>query len=245
MHSAGNLLNFKSLHRKSVRSSSIEVSRHDDTQHRQGVPQYPDHRRRRRRAVNDRRQRCHLPEEAGSTVYPASVYHEKKGPGMLKIISCFTMFLLLIMSGGLALADTFKCTRPDGTVFFTNDPSQAPSGCVIERVTDLPPLGIIPDAPMQQPAAPVKRRSSASQAQTAEKNLFEPYKNEAALLVEKFQSARQSVFRSSFVTDKLQARRELTDIRAQKAGLLSEIKQSSLSPSEKTELENLLSTITE
>lgn len=164
---------------------------------------------------------------------------------MLRIISCSVLFLLLIMSGNLAMAETFKCTRPDGTVFFTNDPSQVPSGCVIERVTDLPPLGIIPDAPLQQPAAPGKGRSSASQAQTSQKKLFEPYKNEATILVERFKSARQSVYRSSFVTDKLQARRELVDIRAQKASLLSEIKQSSLSPSEKKELENLLSTITE
>lgn len=162
---------------------------------------------------------------------------------MLRIISCSVLFLLLIVSGGLALADTFRCTRPDGTVFFTNDPSQAPSGCVIERVTDLPPLGIIPDAPLQQPAAP--SNGSSSLAQAAEKNLFEPYKNEATLLVERFKSAREKVYRSSFVADKLQARQELADIRGQKASLLSEIEQLPLSSSEKTELENLLSTITE
>ncbi len=164
---------------------------------------------------------------------------------MLRITFYSVLFLLLVMSAGLALAETFKCTRPDGTVFFTNDPSQAPSGCVIERVTDLPPLGIIPDAPTQQPAAPGKGDLSASKAPTDNKKLFVPYKNEATLLVEKFQSARQRVYRSSFVADKLQARKELADIRAQKAVLLSEIEQLPLSSSEKTELKNLLSPITE
>jgi hypothetical protein len=160
---------------------------------------------------------------------------------MLRIIFSSVWFLLLIMSGGLALADTFKCTRPDGTAFFTNDPAQAPSGCVIERVTELPPLGIIPDAPRQQPAAPGKERSSAAKKQ----DLFTPYKNEATLLVERFQSARRMAVKSSFVADKLQARQELADIRAQKASLLSEIEQLPLSSSERTELKNLLSTITE
>ena len=65
-------------------------------------------------------------------------------------------------------------------------------------------------------------------------------------MVERFKSARQRVYRSSFVADKLQARQELADIRGQKASLLSEIEQlSTLSSSEKTELENLLSSITE
>lgn len=164
---------------------------------------------------------------------------------MLRIISCSVLCLLLVMPAGMALADTFKCTRPDGTVFFTNDPAQAPSGCVIERVTDLPPLGIIPDAPAPRPAVPGKGRSSAARAKTAEKTVFARYENEATRLVESFQSARQRVYRSSFVADKRQARQELTDIRARKASLLSEIRQAPLSSAEKTALENRLSAITE
>lgn len=64
-------------------------------------------------------------------------------------------------------------------------------------------------------------------------------------MVEKFLSVRHRMARSSFVEDELKAMRELADIKEQKITFLSEIKQSSLSSSEKEELESLLSPITE
>lgn len=163
---------------------------------------------------------------------------------MLKIISCSVLFLLIV-SNGLSLADTFRCTRPDGSVFFTDDPSQVPKGCLIERVKDLPPVGIIPDTPLKQPQAPDAERSIVPQTQTGAMKSFESFKSDATLLVEKFQSARHRVVTSSFVTDQLEARRELTDIRKQKESLLSEIDQSSFNSSEKRELESILSAIIE
>ena len=74
---------------------------------------------------------------------------------------------------------------------------------------------------------------------------FESFKSDATLLVAKFQSARRRVATSSFVTDRLEARRELTDIRKQKENLLSEIDKASFISSEKRELESILSAITE
>jgi len=164
---------------------------------------------------------------------------------MLKIITCSVLFLLLIMSDRPSLADTFKCTRPDGSVFYTDDPSQVPRGCIIKRVKDLPPVGVVPETLLNQPPAPNAEKSISPQAQAGKMKSVESFKNEASLLVEKFQSARHRAFSSSFVTDKLQARRELADIKAQKTLLLNEIDQSSLRSSEKVELESLLSIITE
>lgn len=156
-----------------------------------------------------------------------------------------SLILLLIMSSGLSLADTFKCTRPDGSVFFTDDPSHVPTGCVVERVKDLPPVGIIPDAPSNQPPGPSANKAIVPLTQTGQTKSFESFKTEAALLVEKFQSAHHSSVKSSFARDQLKAKRELTDIKAQKIGLLSEISQAALSSSEKRELEILLTPITE
>jgi hypothetical protein len=169
----------------------------------------------------------------------------EKGAGMLRILSCLIVLLVLILSDGLSLADTFKCTRPDGSVFFTNDPSQAPRDCVIEEVKELPPVGVIPDSPIKQPPKPTAKKPVAPQTVTGEMKSFESFKSEAALLVEQFQSARHRAVKSSFVTDKLQARREMTDIKVQNKDLLSEINQSSLSNAEKSELTSLLSPINE
>jgi hypothetical protein len=163
---------------------------------------------------------------------------------MLKIISC-SVLLLLIVSTGLSLADTFKCTRPDGSVFFTDDPAQVPEGCLIERVTDLPPVGILPDTPLRQPQTPNAERPIVPRTQAGAMKSFESFKSDATLLVAKFQSARRRVATSSFVTDRLEARRELTDIRKQKENLLSEIDKASFISSEKRELESILSAITE
>ena len=164
---------------------------------------------------------------------------------MLKIISCSVLFLIFIMFNGLSLADIFKCTRPDGSVFFTDDPSKVPKGCVIERIKELPPAPVEKGPDTQQPLVPNAERSIAPQTQPIEMKSFESFKSEAALLVEKFLSARHRMARSSFVADELEAMRELADIKVQKISFLSEIKQSSLSSSEKEELESLLAPITE
>jgi hypothetical protein len=116
---------------------------------------------------------------------------------------------------------------------------------VIERVNESPPAGIFPDTPSSPPLVPSADKPNVRQILTGEMKRFESFKNDAALLVERFKSARQNAVKSSFVKDKLKARRELADIKMMKESLRSEINQSSLSSSEKMELENLLSTISD
>jgi len=164
---------------------------------------------------------------------------------MLRIVYCSVLLLFLILSNGLSLADTFKCTQPDGSVFFTNDPSQVPGGCVIERVTGLPPIGIIPDTPLKESPVPGVERSIPPKTPIGESKSFESFRSEAELLVERFKSAQRSYFHSTLVADKLVSRRELTGIREKQTVLANEIAQSPLSRAEKQNLQELLSPITE
>jgi hypothetical protein len=181
--------------------------------------------------------------KVGRFGFAARFRHGEKKVGGLRVFSCSV--LLLIMAGGLAGADTFKCKRPDGTIIFTNDPSQAPSDCLLERVKDLPPIGIIPDYTPPTASVPSEKRLVAPQTEIDDTKSFNALKSEAARLVEEFQSARRRAMHSSLVKDQLVAKRELTEIRVQKTMMLSELDQASLSAAEQQELEGLLSAITE
>jgi len=139
----------------------------------------------------------------------------------------------------MAGAETFKCRRSDGTVMYTNDPAQAPGDCVMEKVTDLPPIGILPEAP-RQPAAP--QSAARSTPPPADFALF---KSEAQGLVDDYQSTRQRVFRSSLVKDQQEAKRQLAELRVQRDGLLAAIDQAALSVAEREELAGLLAVISE
>jgi len=139
----------------------------------------------------------------------------------------------------MAGAETFKCQRPDGTVMYTNDPAQAPGDCVMEKVTDLPPIGTLPEAPRPSAAPSTVARPTPPQAD------FALFKSEAQRLVDDYQDTRQRVFRSSLVKDQLEAKRQLAELRAQRDGLLVAIEQATLSVAEREELAGLLAVISE
>lgn len=161
---------------------------------------------------------------------------------MSRIASCCAVFVFLLIFGGVSWAGTYKCTRPDGSVFYSNDPSQVPKGCVIERIDQLPPIGAFPDP---QPAVPDPGRAARQPPQPETENAFAAYARETELLFEQFQDARQRAVRSTLVADKLAARRELADIRARAGVLRNEISQAPLSAQEKQTLEDKLTAITE
>ena len=162
---------------------------------------------------------------------------------MLRIVYCAVM--LTIITSGLAEADTFKCKRPDGTIIFTNDPSRMPDDCEIEKVVELPPIGIIPELQRQQAPVPSKGDADIPQAKTGVAKTLDDYKSEAVTLAGKFQSARRRFFQSSFAKDQFEARRELAEVRAQKNYLLSDMERSDMEISQKQEIEKILSSITE
>jgi hypothetical protein len=153
--------------------------------------------------------------------------------------------LLSIMATSPSWGDIYKCQFPDGSTFFTDSPELATADCKPERV-ELTPLNIMSDVSRSQTSAvPNTARASSSQASESKAKSFEAYKTDVSALVEQFEAARRAVFRSTLVKNKQVARRDLTDIRARKNELASEIEQSELSRSEKQELQGSLATITE
>lgn len=166
---------------------------------------------------------------------------------MLKTLSFCS--LLLVLALGSSQAETYRCKDADGIVIFTDNPANVPPGCQPEVVKGLPSDGVSASgfsqpikqrATTQRPTATTEQR----QQQSAE-SAFDTLKNEAESLVEQFVVTRRRVFRSILTKDKLQARRELKEIRVQKSSLLSEIDQSSLNRSERKEIKAVLSSITE
>ena len=148
--------------------------------------------------------------------------------------------LLMLWTVSLTSADIFKCQKPDGTIIFTDKSSNA--DCKLERVEALPLLGTISDS---VPAgASVPATGSAKPAASGGNKTYEDFKGEVSLLVEQFTSARRGTMRG-LAKYKLAARRDLTEIRARKGSLTSEIQRSSLSSREKQELTEALATITE
>lgn len=155
--------------------------------------------------------------------------------------------LLLFMAISPSWADIFKCQQPDGTIIFTDDPGQASADCKMERVTDLPILGIIRDsAVVSTPSAtlPAPNLSKGKTAADAAKS-FETFESEVTQLVEQASSARRRAFRSAFVADEQKARRELAELKTQASDLQGEIQKSGLRSAEKQTLSEKLATITD
>jgi len=166
---------------------------------------------------------------------------------MLKTISFCG--LLLAMVTGLAHADVYRCKGSDGSIIFTDNQSNIPPECQVDVVRDLPYSGEDPSSP----STAVKQRSATQrpvttteqeQRETVE-NAYESLKEEAQSLADQFASTRRNVFRSTLVKNKQIARRELTEIRAQKSRMLSEVDQSTLNRSQKNEIREILLSITE
>ena len=166
---------------------------------------------------------------------------------MLKILTLWSLMLVLAFAS--AHAETYRCKDADGIVIFTDNPSNVPPGCQTEVIKELPSNSVSPSGfsqPSKQRVTTQRPTSTTEhrQQQSAE-SAFDTLKNEAESLVEQFVVTRRRVFRSILTKDKLQARRELKEIRVQKSSLLSEIDQSSLNRSERKEIKAVLSSITE
>lgn len=163
--------------------------------------------------------------------------------------TCLFCSLLLVTTTSLASADIYRCKDADGTFIFTDNPSNAPQGCQVDVVSDLPYNDVSPSNPSppvkqgvttQRPASTTKQ----TQQETVE-NTYASLKEEAGSLVEQFVSTRSKAFRSTKVKNKQKARRLLTEIRTQKVSLLSEVDQSTLNRSQKKEVREILTKITD
>lgn len=165
---------------------------------------------------------------------------------MLKAL-CGSALLLLVFSG-VSWADTYKCTRPDGSIFFTDDLSQVPKGCTIERVENLrfiqkppePPAGEAPMPNAGEAPTPSAQDSLVPEEQPGDTTSFDALKDEATQLGEEYRNARRKISGYAYVSDDVKMKYELSQIKARANALRDEINQSSLSSAEKQELESLL-----
>lgn len=151
----------------------------------------------------------------------------------------------LMIAGNAAGADVFKCKEQNGATVYTDRPTQATADCKREQVTELPSLRGASLAPAEEAPAPDSAAIVPSTASQERARLFETFQGEVEELITQFHSARYRIFQAGLLANKLQARRELTEIRARKLELQGEIEGSSLSYGEQQELTEKLADITE
>lgn len=171
---------------------------------------------------------------------PTSVKQWKEAEGMLRILSFST--LILIVGFNLAWADTYKCQLSDDTVFYTDNPYLGPDDCPLERVTDLPLIGI-----MQEPSQPSDLRVESVLAEISAKNVetrkaIADLNAESEKLVGQFRSTLLRISNSNSRGGGA-ASQELIEIRVLKKELLSEIDRSALGYYEKEEIKGALSAV--
>lgn len=146
--------------------------------------------------------------------------------------------LLLVMSVGWSLADTYRCRDVDGTVMFTDDPSNIPQECQADVLRDLPPVDVTPSRSYQ----PVPRLPDTT---TDRKQHFNSLQMKAKKLVEQYVATREQIYLSGGSKGRRKARSELGVIRAQKTQLINEVGQSSLSQVERNEIKEIVASIPE
>ena len=163
---------------------------------------------------------------------------------MIKIM-VVAIALLLVDCGLASTADMYKCTRPDGTSYFSNSAAQPYGDCRMEKVEELPPLGTIQDNAVQPAPSPVSKPSAAPAVVAGNSQTYDAYSNEARQLVDLYKDAKRRSVHYSTVVQKQKALRELKEFRANKTTLLSEIDQATISDDEKQQLKEVLSQIME
>jgi hypothetical protein len=161
---------------------------------------------------------------------------------MLKFLLFST--LILIVGSDLALADTYKCQLSDDTVFYTDDPYLGPDDCPLERVTDLPLIGIMQEPSQQSDLRVGSVLEEISAKNVATKKAIADLNAESEKLVDQFHSALLRISNSNS-RGRGVATQQLMEIRALKKDLLGEIDRSAFSYYEKEEIKGVLSVIKE
>lgn len=155
----------------------------------------------------------------------------------------------LVMFNGPSLAEIYKCEDAQGITVYTDDSSKIPRDCVKEQIVELPQLNVIPAQPSppgeqsikEPPLVPATHPASHDHGDRS----YSYLKNEAVSLVEAFDSARKNSYHSSLLKNKQKARQTLSEIRSQKSSLLIKVESSPLTKSQKKEISELLSSITD
>jgi hypothetical protein len=154
--------------------------------------------------------------------------------------------MVMVPAAVAAGAVMYECTRPDGTMVFTDNPLQAPANCRMITAENLGPALLSPTSPQPQAqpqSPPPAGAKTAAQAGNGAEPTFETFQSEAEQLVTSYKDTRRRYNQASFAKDQLTAMRELAEIKSQKNALLSALQQSSLSSSEKQQIMATLAAI--
>jgi len=158
--------------------------------------------------------------------------------------------LLFVLTVDLAYADIYRCSDAGGTVIFSDNPLNLPTGCQADVVGEL----VSPEANDPGPSQPLEQSKTTQPPvkETAEQELsaevedpFTVLKGAAKNLADQFASTRRRVFRSTRANNRQTAMRELNEVRSKKGRLLSELDRSTLTRSQKREIEGVLASIEE
>jgi len=166
---------------------------------------------------------------------------------MLKIL--LSLILLLTVCAGTSLGVLYRCIDAKGAIMITDNPTNLPEGCSVSLIKDLPKLGILPatssSSSLVAPPGPSSGDNPADEPLTAEADAYEKLKADAKDLARQYDAVRKRVFRSTSSKNRMNAMRELSEIRNQKRGLLTGIASATLTSVHKEELTNILATIAE
>ncbi len=152
------------------------------------------------------------------------------------------LVLLLILTVPVA-AELISCRTADGTLMFTDDPTQMPTGC---QPVEVPAgdgiLNIVPskDVPSSVVSPTDDDTTPADSAEEAAS-----YRTEAEDLVAQYTDAQKRRIHESFMVDKQAAMREMADLRTEKSALISRLADSNLDRAEQRQIRAILDRIPE
>jgi len=166
--------------------------------------------------------------------------------------------LLVLAMTAPAGAEMIRCRTADGTLLFTEDPSQVPADCQPVELGGGGTMNIMPSpdvAPSDLRKAegaevanePVPGAAPETTAETTAETEPVPeavrLRADAEDMVARYQDAQQRRRRESFMTAKQAAMREMAEIQAEKAKMLGGLAASGLDSAEQKQIRSILDAI--
>ena len=153
------------------------------------------------------------------------------------------MLVLLLIFAVPSTAELIRCRTADGTLVFTEDPTQAPKGCQpVEAPVGGSTLNIVPS---QDDLPSVARPTDDDKTLADSAEEVARWRTEAEELVARYTDAQKRRRRASFMLDKQAAMREMTGLRAEKSALLTRLDDSNLDRTEQRQIRTILDGIPE
>ncbi|MDT8443443.1 MAG: hypothetical protein RQ722_04065 [Desulfuromonadales bacterium] len=160
-----------------------------------------------------------------------------------------TLIVLLMVTPDLSFAGIYRCENVGGKFVFTDNPANLPQGCQAEYMGDMPESNMTsshlsPPDKVKSGRKPQEKIVDEGAPKRVEDE-YEVLKGEAEGLVEKFLSTRASVYRALSSRSRSKARQALQEVRSEKGPMLSKVDKSTLSRSQKKNIQEILANITD